>query len=89
MMDLINGLFELLGGFFILPSIRRVRADRRVAGVSWVHMAFFTGWGFWNLLYYPALGQWCSFFGGVALVVVNLYYLGLLLYYGRHPGGRC
>lgn len=34
--------------------------------------AVFTVWGVWNLAYYPALGQWLSFVGGVVLVAGNL-----------------
>jgi hypothetical protein len=79
--DIINGTFELSGAFFIYMSIRKVLADKAVAGVHWVHVGFFAVWGLWNLYYYPHLGQWWSFVGGVAIVVTNLIYVGLLLRY--------
>ena len=35
-------------------------------------MAFFTAWGIWNLVYYPAIGQWYSFAAGIVLAAGNL-----------------
>lgn len=84
--DQINGMFEFAGAGFICLSIRKVLFDKRVAGVSWVHVSFFAFWGLWNLFYYPHLDQWWSFAGGVALVAVNLLYVGLLFYYSRRMG---
>lgn len=88
MNDLINGLYEALGGVMIMFSVWRVLKDKRVAGVSLVPIAFFTSWGFWNLYYYPSLGQWLSFAGGVSVVSVNVVWLTLMAYYKRFPGGR-
>jgi len=65
MNDLINGSFELLGGFAICQSIFRVIKDKSVKGVSVPHVAFFSLWGFWNLYYYPTLGQMLSFWRGI------------------------
>jgi hypothetical protein len=83
--DLINGAFELLGGGFVAFSITRLHREKSVAGVSWIHIGFFTAWGFWNLYFYPNLGQWLSFAGGVLLIVFNAIWLGQLIYYGRRP----
>lgn len=82
-MDLINGSFEVLGAFFILPSIVKLHRDKAVRGVSWLHVSFFWAWGLWNLLYYPSLGQWWSFYGGVGVIAANTIWLGQLLYYSR------
>lgn len=81
--DLINGLFEFFGGFFILLSVIRLHREKAVHGVHGAHVAFFTAWGLWNLFYYPHLGQWLSFIGGVWIVVVNAVWLGQVLYYRR------
>lgn len=80
-MDLVNAIFESLAGFFILASCRRLYIDKRVRGVSWLQVAFFTSWGIWNLVYYPSLGQWLSFAGGVVLAATNLLYLSMMIYY--------
>lgn len=86
-MDVVNGMFESLGALFILPSILKLHREREVRGVSWIHAGFFTAWGAWNLVYYPSLGQWLSFAGGVALVCMNAVWLGQLIYYSCNPGG--
>lgn len=79
--DIVNGMFELLGAFFTWMNAYRLHRDRHIAGVYWPATAFFTAWGLWNLFYYPALGQWFSFFGGLLLVMGSaawLVQLGLL-----------
>ncbi len=84
--DLINGLFEALGAVAILGHVRRVFKDKAVAGVAIWSTVFFAAWGFWNLYYYPQLGQWASFAGGVAIVLGNCLWIAGLVYYTRHPG---
>jgi hypothetical protein len=83
--DLVNGAFELLGGVFVLDHCRAVYRDRSVAGVSIPSTIFFTGWGVWNLYYYyyPSLGQWWSFVGGLSIVAANALWIALLLRYRR------
>lgn len=81
--DNINGLFELTGGAFILFSCAKLFKDKKVRGVSFIHVAYFTLWGYWNIYYYPHLNQWMSFIGGLSVVLVNTMWLGMLLYYLR------
>ena len=83
MWDFINGTFEFLGGWFILFSCRKLFKQKKVRGVSFIHIAYFTLWGFWNLAYYPHLGQWVSFAGGLGVVAVNTLWLGMLIWYIR------
>lgn len=70
--DLINGGIEMVGAFFTWRNAWQLRADREIRGVYWPTTFFFTAWGMWNLYYYPALGQWASFAGGVVLVAGNI-----------------
>ena len=79
--DLINGSFELLAGFFILNHCKKVVKDKKVRGVSIISVAFFTSWGFWNLFYYPHLGQVLSFWGGIIVVFANALWTILLIRY--------
>lgn len=79
--DLINGLFEAGGAAFTLLNVARLVKDRCLNGVSWIPTAFFSAWGFWNLYFYPALGQWASFAGGCLIVLTNLVWLALVWYY--------
>lgn len=79
--DITNGMFEVLGGLFILNHCKVVWKDKAVAGVSILSTIFFTVWGVWNLYYYPSLGQWWSFAGGIAIVIANIAWVTLLIKY--------
>ena len=79
--DLINGAFELFGGFLLFLHCRQIIKDKEVKGVSWIAVAFFASWGYWNLYYYPHLHQTISFIGGIVVVIANTTWLILILYY--------
>lgn len=79
--DIINGLFELSGSIFITMSIIKTKKDRGTTGVSWMTIAYFSSWGYWNLYYYPHLGQWWSFVGGILIVAANTIWAGQIIYY--------
>ncbi len=79
--DVVNGAFEMCGALFIILNIRCVFIDKQVRGISWLYVVFISLWGFWNLFYYPHLGQWWSFAGGIAIVTTNTLWFTLLLYY--------
>jgi hypothetical protein len=81
--DLINGLFEVGGGLMQLQNCRRLWRDRRIAGVDWRVFVFFTAWGFWNLFYYPSLGQTLSFAGGIVIVSANALWVAMALKFRR------
>lgn len=80
-MDLVNALFEGIGGFIILLNIFKIHKDKEIKGFHWVVLLFFTSWGYWNLFYYPHLGQYLSFICGVGVVLSNTIYLSMVLYY--------
>ena len=84
MADFVNGSFEILGGVFILLSCLRAYKDKQVKGISILMIGFFTAWGFWNLYYYPSLGQIWSFIGGLGVVSANTLYVSMLIYYSVH-----
>ena len=81
MNDIINGSFEFLGGLFYIINIVRLYKDKTIKGVSWLPVAFFCTWGLWNLHYYSSLNQWFSFYGGILLASVNIYWILLVFYY--------
>lgn len=81
--DQINGTFELVGAWFAWVNALTLYREKGVRGVYWPAWAFFSAWGLWNLFYYPALEQWWSFYGGVALVSGNLAWVGLAMVYQR------
>jgi hypothetical protein len=79
--DYINGIFELVGGYFTWRNAYSLYKDKEIRGVYWPTTVFFSAWGFWNLFYYPSLEQWASFTGGILLVGGNICWLFLLLRY--------
>jgi len=84
--DFINGFFEMGGGVMCFLNVLRILKDKQVMGVSWGVQAFFASWGWWNLIYYPSLGQWVSFVGGILLVTTNTAWVVLAIYYTRRNG---
>ena len=81
--DLINASFELGSSIALLVSCQRVKKDKAVAGVSLVTIGFFTLWGFWNMYYYPFLGQSFSFYCGILVVAANIYWIILIVRYRK------
>lgn len=81
--DLINGLFEFLGSVMLWRNVRQLYLDKQVRGMHWSATAFFMSWGYWNLFYYPNLGQMWSFAGGCCIVAANTTWLAQIFYYGR------
>lgn len=81
--DTLNGAFEFLGSVMLWRNVLQLHRDKIVKGVHWSATGFFMLWGYWNLYYYPALGQWLSFAGGVSIVTANTVWLVQTLYYMR------
>jgi len=75
--DAVNGSFETVGGLMQLSNCLRLYWDKQVAGVNWQVTAFMVGWGVWNLYFYPSLGQWASFAGGLVIVAANVLWVGM------------
>lgn len=81
--DAINGGFEAFASLMVLNHCRVLSAEKIVRGVSVISVTFFMLWGVWNLYYYPSLGQPLSFYGGLLVVLANVFYIGLMLTYRR------
>lgn len=79
--DVVNGLFEFSGALFMGLNVRQLLRDRQVKGVHWLSMLFFTSWGYWNLFYYPSLGQTWSFLAGACLAAMNSAWATLTVFY--------
>ena len=75
--DIVNGLFELIGGVVLLLNVRRLWRDRKISGVSAFPVVFWTAWGLWNLYFYPAVSCWWSFAGGILVFAANAAWLFL------------
>jgi hypothetical protein len=84
-MDMINGLFELLGAVMMTRSVWKLWCDKVLYGYDPMGTIVFTAYGLWNLIFYPSQGLMWSWYGGVALVAVNGTWLGLLIWLYRRP----
>lgn len=85
--DFFNALFEVSAGFFVLNHCRVLFQHKSTRGVSIVSTIFFCFWGFWNIYYYPAIGQFWSFAGGVFVVIANTVYVVMMLHYNKRSIG--
>ena len=83
-----NPKSQIIGGLLCWFNVQKLLKDKSVVGVYWPIQAFFSLWGLWNLYYYPALGQWASFVGGLFLVLGNTAWVVLAAYYSRSAGGK-
>ena len=79
--DLINGSFETFAGGAVLGHVRSIYLNKGYSGVSVKAFVFFTLWGYFNLFYYPHLGQIISFVGGISVVSANTLLLYMLYKY--------
>src|SRR5206468_3186038 len=73
----INGvLCEFIGSCALLKNAIQLYKDKMVRGYHWNATAFSMLWGYWNIIYYPSVGDWWSFTGGLFVVSVNTFWLG-------------
>ena len=79
--DVVNGLFEFFGGALLWMNVAALRRDRTLRGVRVAPTALFAAWGVWNLYYYPHLGQWWSFVGGLSVAAANAVWVALAIRY--------
>lgn len=79
--DKLNGTFEAAGAVLLWYDVRVVYLHKQIRGIWWPARTFFMVWGFWNILYYPSLDQWWSFWAGVALVSANAVWCALAYRY--------
>ena len=75
--------FEFAGSLMTWANAYRVYKDKGYAGVWLPAVCLFALWGFWNLYYYPHLGQWASFTAGISIMGGNIVWVALMRHYGR------
>lgn len=83
MPDIVNGLYEILGGLFIMLSCRKLYHDKTVKGVSFIHVFYFLTWGYWNLYFYSYVGATFSFYGSIGIAIANTIWAIMILWYRR------
>lgn len=81
--DHANAFFELGAAALLWLNVAKILREKKVAGVSVIPTAFFTLWGFFNLVYYPSIGQYWSAVAAGAVAVVNTIWVFLAIRYER------
>lgn len=81
--DYINALFQLGSAFMIWLNVRQLYIDKRVSGVNWKSFVFYTILGIWNIFFYQHLQQWYSIVAGCIVIIGNITWCGLALYYNK------
>lgn len=81
--DLINASFELIGALLLSLNCLRLYKDKKLFGVSMLPAAFYTGWGVWNLYFYPSNGFILSAIAGIFVVIANGVWVGMAIHYSR------
>lgn len=79
--DAINALFELGGASVLVFNVMALHRDKKTLGVHIVPTAFFMTWGWWNLVFYPSVNAWWSFYGGILVTLVNTVWVGQMFWY--------
>jgi hypothetical protein len=79
--DAFNGSLELVAAALTSMHVEKTWYAKSATGVSIPAQCAFAGWGLWNCLYYPHLGQWLSFIGGLAVFGMNALWATLLIRY--------
>jgi Kef-type K+ transport system membrane component KefB len=83
MNDIVNAVFEFGMACALTLNLYRLWRDKQVRGISLWGVVWPTMWGYWNLYYYPSLGQTASFIAGVFVVATNTSWVLLALKYKR------
>lgn len=81
--DFIMGLIQLVSAGFMGISVWQLYKAKLVRGISAITVSFWVAWGFWDLYYFPSLGQWWAFAGAVAVTLINMLYVYLIVTYNR------
>ena len=83
MNDYINAGFESMAGVFVFLSAWRVYKDREGARCEQPGWSSSCSPGACGCNYYPSLGQWGSFYGGLSVAAANITWIALILYYRK------
>jgi hypothetical protein len=80
-LDQINAGFEMAGAISrTFDCVQLYRAKRFVGG-SLFTAFFFLMWGFFNIVFYPSLGQTYSYLAALALTTMNALWLVMAMYF--------
>jgi len=79
--DLINSIFECIGGLLMWLNVIKLIKDKGVRGLYLSISLFFTLWSIWSVYYYPDLRQPFSGTGAIILASGNIVWISLAFWY--------
>lgn len=85
--DAVNGMFEAVAAVLVWGNVRALLRDKQVRGVNLRVNVWYCFWGCSSLAYYWNLGHWISFSGNSMILLANLVWLAMAVYYRRRPRG--
>lgn len=77
--DVINASFELAGAALRFIDVKKLWSHRELRGIHWGSTMFFTGWGVWNLIFFPAISFWFSLVAGFILFSMNTAWVSMAI----------
>ena len=83
MPDIINAIFEIFAGLFLLLDVRAIQRDKEVRGFSPISATFFAVWTLWSAVYYGLLNQPFSCWVAVICFTINLVWLTTVYHYHK------
>lgn len=79
--DIINASFEFIAAFMLARNCWFTYKAKGTKGISIASSVFFALWGYWNIFYYPHLGQMISFYAGIMVTAINSVWVIQMIYY--------
>ncbi len=79
--DTVNATFQGVAALLVWHHVWMLRKDKAVAGISIPATCMMLLWSFWNMYYYPSLGQWWSFSTSIIMLGANAVRVFLLFKY--------
>ena len=77
--EMLEGLFYILGAVLAWMNARQLYVDRTLKGVHWGTPIFLTIFSLWSLFVNPLQSVWLAHYASIAMLVGNLIWVSLLL----------
>lgn len=81
-LDFINAIgFEGMSCLFLTFNLRQLYVDKVVRGISLMSCGFYAIWACWNIFYYWSLNQPLSFYFGILVAILSVWWIILAVLY--------
>lgn len=82
--DLINGIFGIVGSLFVYRSIYSLYKDKQVRGIYWPVAIFFSVAACWSIYLFDQMGFYYSTICYIAYALGNVIWLSMAIRYRRN-----